>query len=143
MPKILIVDDSPTIRTQVATALKAIPCETIEAENGAEGLKQLKAHDDVALIILDVNMPVMGGLEMLDAMRIGGVNREVPVVMLTTESQQALVMRARDRGARGWIVKPFQEKLLLAAVRKLTAEESGIRTGSGTMPRPLRQADAS
>jgi two-component system, chemotaxis family, chemotaxis protein CheY len=119
--KILVVDDSPTVRQQVASALKGAGFELVEACDGAEGLEKLKAEPAVGLVVLDVNMPRMNGLEMLEAMKAGGANPGVHVIMLTSEGQQSLIERAKKAGAKGWIVKPFKPDLLLAACKKLLA----------------------
>jgi two-component system chemotaxis response regulator CheY len=117
--KILVVDDSPTIRQQVSNALTQLGFTIIEACDGAEGVQKVAADPEIALVILDVNMPRMNGLEMLDTIKADGKNPGLHVVMLTSEGQQSLVARAKKAGARGWIVKPFKADLLVAAVKKL------------------------
>jgi two-component system chemotaxis response regulator CheY len=117
--RILIVDDSKTIRQQVAMPITEAGYEIVEAANGAEGLAQLGKNHDVALIITDVNMPNMNGLEMIEAIHEGGKHSHVPIVMLTTETQKSLIARAKTAGAKAWVVKPFIPDQLVAAVRKL------------------------
>jgi two-component system chemotaxis response regulator CheY len=117
--KILIVDDSDTIRQQVRKALGDAGYELIEAADGTEGLARLRANTDCALALCDVNMPGMNGLDMLVHARRDGY--PTPVVMLTTEGQPALVQRARAAGAKGWIMKPFKVEMLVAAVNKIVA----------------------
>ncbi|MDB4972734.1 MAG: chemotaxis protein CheY [Myxococcaceae bacterium] len=120
MPKkVLIVDDSPTVRQQVGLALKQAGFEILEATDGADGLAKVGSDPSIGMVILDVNMPRMNGLEMLEAVKAGGANAALPVIMLTSEGQQALVDRAKKAGAKGWIVKPFKAELLVAAVKKL------------------------
>jgi two-component system chemotaxis response regulator CheY len=119
--KILIVDDSPTVRQQVSTALRGEGFEIVEACDGVEGLEKVEADQEIALVILDVNMPRMNGLEMLETVKSGGKNPHLQVVMLTSEGQQSLVTRAKKAGAKGWIVKPFKPELMVAAVKKLLA----------------------
>lgn len=118
MKKVLIVDDSPIVRQQVKQALGP-SYEFIEAGDGAEGLNKVTAEPDIAMVILDVNMPRMSGLEMLERVKEGGKNAGVHVVMLTGEGQHSMIERAKKAGAKGWIVKPFKAELLSAAVRKL------------------------
>lgn len=120
MSKILVVDDSPTIRAQVAESLTAGGHVVMEATDGVDGLEVLQEHSDIDLVILDVNMPRMGGLEMLEAIKSNPARSNLPVVMLTTEGHQALINRAKAAGARGWVVKPFKAAMLLTAVNKLT-----------------------
>lgn len=119
--KILIVDDSSTIRQQVQEALASEGFEVVEATDGVEGAELISEHADLSLVLCDLNMPRMGGLEMLEVVQARGKLEGLPVVMLTTEGQPALVQRAREIGAKGWIVKPFKPQLLVATLRKLTA----------------------
>ena len=119
--KILIVDDSSSVRRQVAGALTTAGFEVLEAADGVDGAAQIRGQTDLALVICDVNMPRMNGLDMLDDVRSELASRSLPVVMLTTEGQPEAMARAKKSGAKGWIVKPFKEHLLLGAVRKLTA----------------------
>lgn len=119
--KILIIDDSSTVRQQVRVALATAGFEVIEAADGVEAADIIAERKDVDAVLCDVNMPRMGGLEMLELVQAKGQLNGVPVVMLTTEGQPALVQRAKQAGARGWIVKPFKPEQLVATMRKLTA----------------------
>jgi two-component system, chemotaxis family, chemotaxis protein CheY len=116
--KIVVIDDSQTVRQQVSLVLNQGGFETLEAGDGADGLQLLQKTADAAMVICDVNMPRMNGLEMVEAMQKAG--RIVPTVMLTTEGQPQLIERAKKAGVKGWIVKPFKAELLLAAVKKVT-----------------------
>lgn len=118
--KVLIVDDSATVREQVREVLTVASFEVVEAADGVEGAETIARCDDLAAVICDVNMPRMNGLDMLEAVRRGPKGAALPIVMLTTEGQHELVRRAKAAGAKGWIVKPFKPELLVAAVRKLT-----------------------
>ena len=115
--KILVVDDSPTIRQQVSAALSQAGFLPVEASDGVDALTKLDAA--TAMMICDVNMPRMGGLDLVDKMHGDARWTSVPVVMLTTESNSAQVDRAKKAGAKGWIIKPFKAELLVAAVHKL------------------------
>ncbi len=115
--KIMIVDDSKTIRQQVSFTLTKGGYEVIEAEDGQDGIDKLKANADVAMVISDVNMPNMNGLEMVEKLKSDG--NTVPVIMLTTEGASDLIQRAKEAGAKGWLVKPFQPDQLVAAVSKI------------------------
>jgi two-component system chemotaxis response regulator CheY len=114
--KILVIDDSLLVRKQVGNALTNAGYAVIEAADGAEALEKLELHADVSLVVCDVNMPRMNGIEFLQHVRKG-----VPVVMLTTEGQPEIVQRAKELGAKGWILKPFKPDHLLAAAKKLIA----------------------
>ena len=121
--KIIVIDDSRTARQQVSTALVDAGYEVIEAADGKEGLATIEATPGAALVICDVNMPNMNGLEMLKALRAEQPGAVMPIIMLTTEAQPALLQQAKQAGAKGWIVKPFKPDLLLAAVRKLCGDK--------------------
>lgn len=110
--KILVVDDSPSIRQQVSLCLTEGGFEVVEA---ADGLEALEKRAGCAMVLCDINMPRMSGLEFLE--KIGG--NELPVVMLTTEGKPELVARAKKAGAKGWMVKPFKPQQLLAVVNNL------------------------
>jgi two-component system chemotaxis response regulator CheY len=115
--KILVIDDSETIRQQVKQALAATGYEIIEAVDGVDGLEKLRALADLDMALCDVNMPRMNGLDMIAEVQRSGP--KIPILMLTTEGQPSLIRRARESGAKGWIVKPFKPELLVAAVTKL------------------------
>ncbi len=119
--KILVIDDSTTVRHQVRAALLGNGFEIIEAADGVEGLSTIVERQDLAAVVCDVNMPRMGGLQMLELAQSKGLLAMLPVVMLTTEGQPALVQQAKALGAKGWIVKPFKPALLVATLVKLTA----------------------
>jgi two-component system, chemotaxis family, chemotaxis protein CheY len=114
---VLVVDDSLLVRKQVSAALKAIGYMMLEAVDGIEALAQLDANPSTRLIVCDVNMPRMNGIELLE--RLAGRGNAVPIVMLTTEGQPELIQRAKALGAKGWIVKPFKPEFLVATAKKL------------------------
>ncbi|MBE2213285.1 MAG: response regulator [Opitutaceae bacterium] len=119
MPRtVLVVDDAMTMRKMVAFTLRGAGFEVVEAGHGADGLKQLNAKP-VDLIVTDVNMPVMDGIEFTRQARAALRGRPVPILILTTESDQSKKAEARAAGATGWIVKPFQQDQLLAVVGKV------------------------
>lgn len=117
--KVMVIDDSQMVRTMVGRALSGSGYTVIEATDGTDALHKLAAHADTRLVVCDVNMPRMSGIEFLEALNSRGVT--VPVVMLTTEGQPELIQRAKTLGAKGWIVKPFKPEMLLAVARKLAA----------------------
>jgi two-component system chemotaxis response regulator CheY len=114
---IMIVDDSALVRRQVSTALKERGYSVAEAVDGVDALEQLAASTNTKLIVCDVNMPRMNGIELLE--RLSAQSSLIPVVMLTTEGQPELIQRARALGAKGWIVKPFKPEFLVATAAKL------------------------
>ena len=117
--KVLVVDDSATVRQQVGTALSQAGFTVIEAVDGVDGAALIESIGDLSLVICDVNMPRMNGLEMVEAVRTKPAAATLPIIMLTTEGDPTLVARAKQSGAKGWIVKPFKPELLVAAAKKL------------------------
>ncbi len=122
MSKIIIVDDSVTMRQQVKRALEPGQFEIVEAVDGQDGLDKVKADKDIDVMILDINMPRMNGIELAEALHAEGrIAAGLKIVMLTTEGHADLIQRAKTAGAKGWIVKPFKPEMLLAAVQKMAA----------------------
>jgi two-component system, chemotaxis family, chemotaxis protein CheY len=117
--KVLVIDDSQMVRLQVGRALMAAGFTVVEASDGADAIEKLQASPDLSLVICDVNMPVMNGIEFLE--KKSELGNSVPVIMLTTEGQPELIKKAKMLGAKGWIMKPFKADSLIAAAKKLTA----------------------
>ncbi len=115
---VLVVDDSRVVREQVAAALRASGYEVAEATNGAQALALLKETADVALVICDVKMPVMGGIELLEALQTGGL-LTFPFIILTSEGRPELLARARTLGAKAWLMKPVAPDRVVLVVAKL------------------------
>jgi two-component system chemotaxis response regulator CheY len=118
--KVMIVDDSLMVRQQVRSALDGAGFAVIEAHDGADALGKLVAFPETSLVILDINMPNMNGIEFLQSLRGTEQHSQLPVVMLTTEGHPELMRQAKSLGAKGWIIKPFKAELLIAAVQRLT-----------------------
>jgi two-component system chemotaxis response regulator CheY len=116
---ILIVDDSASLRMVVKMALQRAGYEVVEAGDGVQGLAALETASKVHLIVTDVNMPNMDGITFLTKVKQHPRHKFVPVVMLTTEGQDAKKEQGRAAGAKAWIVKPFNPPQLLDAVSKL------------------------
>jgi two-component system chemotaxis response regulator CheY len=122
MPKILIVDDSATIRKMVRSSLRSLTnVEFVEAGNGLEAIEQI-ALGAVALVILDLNMPDMHGVDVLKFLRRHQGWSDVPVVVLTTRGDEASRETAMAAGATDYLTKPFAPQVLLAAARQLLAD---------------------
>lgn len=119
MKKVIVVDDSRVVRQQVRAALAELPIEVIEAADGQEGEATIRAAGNAALVICDVNMPLVSGIMLLRNLKADPATKDVPVLMLTTEGHPDLVREARQLGAVGWLVKPFKPNLLVEAVKKL------------------------
>jgi two-component system, chemotaxis family, chemotaxis protein CheY len=121
MKTILVVDDSASVRQQLCLSLQPAGYIVMEATDGVDGAQKIASNPQISLVICDINMPRMNGLEMLEKIRTDPRTATLPVVMLTTEGQQELIQRAKKAGAKGWIVKPFKAELLISAIQKLTA----------------------
>jgi two-component system cell cycle response regulator len=110
--KVLTVDDSKTVRIIVKKAFKPFDCEILEAANGVEGLA-VAAKENPDLILLDVTMPVMDGVEMLTKLKADPALKSIPVVMLTAEGGRDNVLKIAKIGVRDYLVKPFKEEVLI------------------------------
>jgi two-component system, chemotaxis family, chemotaxis protein CheY len=115
---ILTIDDSASIRQMVALTLTAAGHRVIEAGNGAQGY-EMAISEPVHAVITDLNMPVMNGIEFIKKFRTHPASKGVPVILLTTESDEGLKAEAKNAGATGWIVKPFKQDQLVAVIRKV------------------------
>ena len=118
MKTILTVDDSATIRQMTSLVLQGAGYEVIEAVDGSDALAKL-AGKEVHLVLTDINMPEMDGIELTRQLRSIPEYKFVPVIMLTTESQPEKKLQGKAVGATGWIVKPFDPDQLLAVVKKV------------------------
>ena len=118
MAKILVVDDSNSIRDMVSFTLKGAGYETVEAKDGREGLNTAQGAT-FDLVISDVNMPNMDGISLCQALRELPSFKFTPILMLTTESDDGKKSEGKQAGATGWIVKPFNPEQLLKVVSKV------------------------
>ncbi len=115
---VLTVDDSASIRQMVSFTLKSAGYEVVEAVDGADGLNKAK-QKSVNLILTDQNMPNMDGLTLIKTLRTLPQYKSTPILMLTTESSDAMKASGRAAGATGWLVKPFDPQKLLEVVKKV------------------------
>jgi two-component system, chemotaxis family, chemotaxis protein CheY len=115
----LIVDDSVSMRQMVAFTLTRAGFQILEAGNGAEALTRLEQSQRVDLIITDLNMPVMDGIEFVRRARSRVASKYTPILMLTTESQDSKKQQGKAAGATGWIVKPFSPDRLVQVIGKV------------------------
>jgi len=116
--RILVVDDSSSVRTVARMALREHGYDVIEASNGREALDMLNG-ERVHLVISDVNMPTMDGITLLKEIKRHPNYKFTPVIMLTTEAGEDKKQEGRAAGAKAWIIKPFQPQSLVDAVAKL------------------------
>lgn len=116
---VLVVDDSESIREIVSSELSEYGFETTQAINGKDGLDKLSNGKNFNLIITDLNMPVMDGISFLKEVRSIDKYKYLPILILTTESQESKKTEARSAGATGWIIKPFERKRLISIIHKV------------------------
>ena len=114
---IMTVDDSSSVRQMVRFTLTEAEYQVIEAVNGQDALAKMTGHVD--MVITDLNMPSMGGIELIKEIRKKPGFKFIPIIMLTTESQNDKKMEGKAAGATGWIVKPFRPEQLLAVIKKV------------------------
>ena len=119
MPTVLAVADSRTMRDMITLALKDEGFDISLAEDGQHGLEVLQDSAPPDVIITDINMPRLDAFGFIDAVRARDESRHTQILVLTTESSSELKARARAAGATGWIVKPFAQHKLIAALRKV------------------------
>jgi len=115
---VMVVDDSSSVRQVVSIALKGAGYDVIEASDGKDALTKLNGQK-IHLMISDVNMPNMDGITLVKEVKKLANYKFTPIIMLTTESQEAKKQEGQAAGARAWVVKPFQPAQMLAAVSKL------------------------
>ena len=116
--KILFVDDSASMRQVVGLAMKGAGYDVVSAVDGEDGAAKLD-QDRYDVIITDLNMPKMNGLELIKVIKRHARNRFAPIIMLTTESSAELKQQGREAGAKVWVVKPFKPDQLLGVLSKL------------------------
>jgi two-component system chemotaxis response regulator CheY len=122
MPKtVLIVDDSASMRQLIAFTIKDAGYDVLLAENGRDALEKM-SRAKIDMVITDLNMPEMDGITFIRELRGKADYQFVPIIMLTTESQEAKKQEGRAAGASGWIVKPFTPSQLMDVVKKFVKE---------------------
>lgn len=117
---VLTIDDSRTMRDMLNLALVDAGYRVVQAVDGVDGLEALNA-EGADVIITDINMPRLDGFGVIEGVRADPAHRATPILVLTTESDPTKKQRARDAGATGWIVKPFDPAKLIDAVRRVAA----------------------
>jgi two-component system, chemotaxis family, chemotaxis protein CheY len=119
LKKVLVVDDSALIHQMFKMALSRYKCSIVSAMNGQEGLDQLARNPDVDLILLDINMPVMSGLEFLGKMKEIAAYSAIPIVIQSTEGKEEDTKRGMEMGATAYLTKPIQTAKLHALIEKI------------------------
>ena len=117
--KVLIVDDSVLIHQMYRMILSCYPCEIVDAMNGREALDLLAVQKDIQLILLDINMPIMNGVQFLEEASPLGITRKVPIIVISTEGKGKNTMRGLELGAKGYLKKPFKQEELYEMIENL------------------------
>lgn len=117
--KILVIDDSESVREAISMSLKSAGYRVESAVDGQDGIIKLKSCEGVGLVITDLNMPNMDGIGVVKEVRKSEKHKFLPILILTTETQNIKRMEARQAGATGWIIKPFQREQLIQVVKKV------------------------
>ncbi len=119
MAQILVVDDSPVVINEVTSFFIKEGFQVSSASDGITGLEKIKQDPGIQLVLVDVNMPNMDGLTMVEKIRGELNNKTVQVLMLTTENNASMKDRAKAAGVKGWIVKPFNGSAIINSVKKM------------------------
>jgi two-component system chemotaxis response regulator CheY len=117
--KILVVDDSSLIHQMYRLVMSRYKCEIVDAMNGQEALDILSVQNDIQLILLDINMPVMNGVQFLEKASKIGLPSKVPVIVISTEGKEEDTLRGLRLGAKGYLKKPFNPTDLYGLIEKI------------------------
>jgi len=123
LKKVLVVDDSALIHQMYKMVLMRYKCKIVDALNGQDGLDKLAKNPDADLILLDINMPVMNGLDFIKKVKELGSFNHIPIVLVSTEGKEEDTMRGLALGAKGYVKKPFQPSDLHQLIEKFYPAE--------------------
>ncbi|MBI4690625.1 MAG: response regulator [Nitrospirae bacterium] len=125
LSKVLVVDDSKLIHQMYRLVLMRYKgCTIVDAMNGLEALELLTKEDGIDLILLDINMPIMNGVQFMEKLKKNGYHKPVPIIVISTEDKEEDTIRAMKLGARGYIVKPFKSEMLYELVDKILLKKT-------------------
>lgn len=125
LKKILVVDDSALIHQMYRLVMSRYKCEIVDAMNGQEALDVLAVTNDVQLVLLDINMPVMNGVQFLEKASGLGITKKIPVIVISTEGKEDDTIRGLKLGARGYLKKPFNPTDLHNLIDKIIPAANG------------------
>ena len=126
LKKVLVVDDSSLIHQMYKIVLKRYNCSIADAMNGQEALEILAVQNDIELILLDINMPVMNGVQFLEKASPLGIASRIPVIIISTEGKEEDTIRGLKLGARGYLKKPFHPAQLHEMIEKIFSQQSSM-----------------
>jgi two-component system, chemotaxis family, chemotaxis protein CheY len=125
--KILIVDDSQLIHSMYRLVLNRYKnCKIVDAMNGLEALDVLSREGDFDLILLDINMPVMNGLQFMEKIKKENIYSYIPIIVISTEGKEEDTLMALKLGASGYVVKPFKPHMLYEIIDKIVAKKQSL-----------------
>lgn len=133
LKKVLVVDDSALIHQMYRLVLNRYKSEIVDAMNGQEALDALAVHHDIHLILLDINMPVMNGVQFLEKAAATGIPGRIPVVIISTEGKEEDTIRGLKLGARGYLKKPFNPSDLYDLINKIIPSTGRIHSADYSM----------
>ena len=119
LKKILVVDDSSLIHQMYRLVMSRYKCEIVDAMNGQEALDILSLQNDIQLILLDINMPVMNGVQFLEKAAKSGLPSKIPIIVISTEGKEEDTLRGLKLGAKGYLKKPFNPTDLHSLIEKI------------------------
>jgi len=122
--KLMVVDDSALIHQMYRLVMNRYHCTFVDAMNGQEAHDLLATHKDIDLILLDINMPVMNGVQFLEKAEPLDIARKIPIIVISTEGKEADTIRGLKLGARGYLTKPFQPAALHEMIEKIFKVDS-------------------
>jgi two-component system, chemotaxis family, chemotaxis protein CheY len=133
LSKVLIVDDSQLIHSMYRLVLNRYKnCKISDAMNGLEALDVLSRERDFDLILLDINMPVMNGLQFMEKIKKENLFKHISIIVISTEGKEEDTLRALKLGAAGYLVKPFKPHMLYELIEKIVFRKQSLATGAGT-----------
>ncbi len=129
LSKVLIVDDSKLIHQMYRLILNRYrDCKIIDAMNGLEAFDILSRENGIELILLDINMPVMNGVQFMEKLKKDGLYKDIPIVVISTEGKEEDTVRAMQLGAWGYVVKPFKSGTLYDIIDKVLTKRTALTT---------------
>ena len=134
LERIMVVDDSALIHQMYRLVMNVYKCEIVDAMDGREALDILARQHDIQLILLDINMPVMNGVQFLQKAAPLGITRRIPVIIISTEGKEADTVKGLSLGARGYLKKPFQPADLHALIDKVITGDAATEKGGYVPP---------
>ena len=127
LKKILVVDDSSLIHQMYRLVMSRYQCEIADAMNGQEALEILSMQKDIQLILLDINMPVMNGVQFLEKASKTGLPTKIPIIVISTEGKEEDTIRGLKLGAKGYLKKPFNPRDLYDLIEKILPLSAGTQ----------------